>query len=121
MKYISQFKNFINEIGAKTLSEIVNDIRGDYFKEPVLKIQRLVKSGEKEKADKLKKGLIAFTVSGKFEGGRKLSFLKTYNPFVIFLELFEISFFLKIYFRKSSKFNYKHFNFLKDHSENIFF
>ncbi len=26
---------------------------------------------------------MAFTVSGLFEGGRKLSFLKSYNPFVI--------------------------------------
>jgi len=31
----------------------------------------------------LKKELVAFTVSGVFEGGRNMSFLKTYNPFVI--------------------------------------
>ena len=42
-----------------------------------------MENNDKEKADKLKKKLVAFTVSGMFEGGRRLSFLKNYNPFVI--------------------------------------
>ena len=83
MKNISLFKNFTKEIGSRTLSQIVEEIRGDHYKEPVLKIRELVKSGNPEEVSRLKKGLVAFTVSGLFEGGRKMSFLKIYNPFVI--------------------------------------
>jgi len=83
MKNISLFKNFITEIGDRTLAQIVEGIKGDHYKESILKIRRLVESGNKKKVDQLKKGLVAFTVSGKFEGGRKMSFLKTYNPLVI--------------------------------------
>ncbi len=83
MKDISLFKNFTTVIGSRTLAEIVNGIKGDHFKKTILEIQNFIKNGKKEKASHLKKGLVAFTVSGLFEGGRKLSFLKSYNPFVI--------------------------------------
>ena len=83
MKNISLFKNFTNIIGNRTLPQIVEAIRGDLYEEAVLEIRDLVGMGDKKKADQLKKELVAFTVSGTFEGGRKLSFLKTYNPFVI--------------------------------------
>lgn len=83
MNDISLFKNFTKEIGSRTLAQIVNGIQGGHYKESVLEIQNLISIGEKEQANKLKKGLVAFTISGLFEGGRKLSFLKVYNPFVI--------------------------------------
>ena len=83
MKYISLFKNFTKEIGHRTLAQIVDEIRGSHYREPILNIRKLVNDGNKEKADQLKKGLVAFTVSGIFKGGRKLSFLRIYNPFVI--------------------------------------
>ena len=83
MKKISLFKNFTQEIGSRTLPEIVEEIRGDHYKKSILKIRELVKSGDEETVSRLKKGLVAFTVSGLFEGGRKMSFLKSYNPFVI--------------------------------------
>jgi len=83
MENISLFKNFIKEIGTRTLAQIVEGIKGDHYKESILKIRGFVESGDKEKVDRLKKGLVAFTVSGKFAGGRKMSFLKTYNPLVI--------------------------------------
>jgi len=83
MKYISLFKNFTKEIGSRTLSEIIDGIRGDHYKESISKIRELVDLGDQEKVDRLKKRLVAFTVSGLFEGGRKMDYLKTYNPFVI--------------------------------------
>ncbi len=83
MRSISLFKNFTKGMGSRTLAQIVKGIRGDHYKETILEIRDLVGMGDKEKADQLKKGLVAFTVSGLFEGGRRLSFLKTYNPFVI--------------------------------------
>ena len=83
MKDISLFENFITVIGSRTLAEIVTGIQGDDYKKTVLKIQKLIENGNQEKANQLKKRLVAFTVSGLFEGGRKMSFLKSYNPFVI--------------------------------------
>jgi len=83
MRNISLFKDFTKEIGTRTLVQITEGIRGDHYKEPILKIRELVDLGDQEKVDRLKKALVAFTVSGLFEGGRKMAFLKTYNPFVI--------------------------------------
>ena len=80
---ISLFKNFTEEVGNRTLPEIIEGIRGDHYRSSVLNIRALVESGHQEKANQLKKGLVAFTVSGLFEGGRKMSFLKSYNPMVI--------------------------------------
>ena len=83
MRNISLFKNFTQEIGSRTLAQIADGIQGDHCRDSVLRIRELIQNGKKEKADRIKKGLVAFTVSGVFEGGRKLSFLKTYNPLVI--------------------------------------
>ena len=83
MKNISLFKSFTKDVGRKTLPEIVEEIRGNQYKESVLKIRELVEKNDSENVSRLKKKLIAFTVSGLFEGGRKMSFLKSYNPFVI--------------------------------------
>ena len=83
MKYITLFKNFTTVLGRRTLAEVVDGIRSDHYKESILKIRELVDLGDQEKVDRLKKGLVAFTVSGMFVGGRKMSFLETYNPFVI--------------------------------------
>lgn len=83
MKNISLFKNFITGIGSLSLAQIIKEIRGNDHKGSVLKIRKLVETGDLEKADQLKKELVAFTVSGLFEGGPRMVFLKTYNPFVI--------------------------------------
>ena len=83
MKKISVFENLIKEVGSQSLTQIMKEIRGNRYKTAVLKIRELVKSGDQDKAEKLKKELVAFTVSGLFEGGPKMVFLKTYNPFVI--------------------------------------
>jgi len=80
---ISLFKNFTKGIGSRTLLQIVEEIRGNRHKDAISKIRKLVEKGDTEKVSRLKKGLEAFTVSGLFEGGRKMSFLKKYNSFVI--------------------------------------
>ncbi|MFK7808365.1 MAG: BT4734/BF3469 family protein [Saprospiraceae bacterium] len=83
MNNISVFKNFTKEIGCRTLSQIVLGVRGTHYKEAVFQIRKAIEQGDKEAADKLKKGLLAFTVSGAFSGGRRMEFLQVYNPFVI--------------------------------------
>ena len=68
MRNISLFKDFTKEIGIRNLVQITEGIRGDHYKEPILKIRELVDLGDQEKVDRLKKALVAFTVSGLFEG-----------------------------------------------------
>ena len=83
MKNITLFKNFTTVLGRRTLAEVVDGIRSDHYKKSILKIRELVELEDQEQVDRLKKGLVAFTVSGMFIGGRKMSFLQTYNPYVI--------------------------------------
>ena len=83
MRKISVFENFIKELGSQSLAQIIKEIKGKRHKAAVLKIRKLVSIGDQEKADQLKKELVTFTVSGLFEGGPRMVFLKTYNPFVI--------------------------------------
>ncbi len=83
MEKITIFQHFTKVIGHQSLPEIIEEIQGDFFKVPISKIREALNNGNKELADHLKKRLMGFTVSGKFEAGRRLEFLKTYHPFVI--------------------------------------
>jgi len=83
MKEITIFKNFAQVIGSRTLPEIVAAIQQGVYREVVLAVRRAVKRGDRKVADETKKTLHAFTVSGKFEGGRTLERLKEYHPLVV--------------------------------------
>ena len=83
MHSISIFKSFTEVVQCLTLSEIVALIRGTTYQKSIINIRRLIDTQDKESADKLKKRLLGFTVSGMFEGGRRMEFLKQYNPYVI--------------------------------------
>ena len=77
------FKNFIYENGSQNLAQIMEKIRGGHYKVLVSRIRELVKIGDQDSVSQLKKELMAFTVSGLFEGRPSMSCLKTYNPLVI--------------------------------------
>ena len=83
MKNISLFKNFITEIGSRSLAQIIGEIRGDDHKYLVSKIRRLVGRSDRKEINQLKKELVTFTVSGLFRGSPSMVALKIYNPFVI--------------------------------------
>jgi len=83
MNNISLYENFIREIDSLSLAKIIKQIRGSKYRKPVLEIRKLIKLGDLERAKQVKRTLVAFTVSGSFEGGPKMVFLKDYNPFVI--------------------------------------
>lgn len=83
MYKITVFKNFVQILGNRTLAKIINAIQIGVYQDEVLAIRRMVERGDKKGADEIKKQLLAFTVSGCFEGGRTLEKLKAYNPFVI--------------------------------------
>jgi len=83
MRNISLYENFIREVDSLSLAKIIEQIRGNKYKKTVSEIRKLIEIGDLERAKQVKRTLVAFTVSGSFEGGPKMVFLKAYNPFVI--------------------------------------
>jgi len=83
MEDITIFKNFTTVMGYRSLPMIVKAIRDGVYKDEILSIRRAVARGDKKLVDQLKKQLQAFTVSGKFEGGRTVKHMVAYFPFVI--------------------------------------
>ena len=83
MKQITIFKNYTQVIGSRTLPEILKAIQQGVYQEDVLAVRRAVQRGDQKIANETKKQLHAFTVSGRFEGGRTMSNLKEYYPCVI--------------------------------------
>ncbi len=83
MKQITIFRKFSQVIGSRTLPEILKAIQQGVYREEVLAVRRAVQRGDRKIADETKKQLHAFTISGRFEGGRTMTNLKEYYPFVI--------------------------------------
>ena len=83
MTQISIFKNFVKKVGDRELENVIEVIRKGVFKGNVLAIRKAKEVGDKDLKDRLKKGLLAFTVSGIFEGGRTLKQLKSYVPLMV--------------------------------------
>ncbi len=83
MKQITIFRNFTQVIGSRTLPEILKAIQQGVYQEEVLAVRRAVQRGDQKIANETKKQLHAFTISGRFEGGRMMANLKEYYPFVI--------------------------------------
>ncbi|MFK8008965.1 MAG: DUF3987 domain-containing protein [Saprospiraceae bacterium] len=83
MKQITIFRKFTQVIGSRTLPEILKAIQQGVYREEVLAVRRAVQRGDQKIANETKKQLHAFTISGRFEGGRTMAHLKEYHPFMI--------------------------------------
>ncbi len=83
MNEISIFEHFNKVVANNTLDIIVEQIRIGTFKEPVEKLRLLLQQGNEKEYTASKKSLPAFTPCGKFDGGRKLEFLKEYSRIII--------------------------------------
>ncbi len=83
MKEISIFKDFNQVVGNKTFEAIAEIIRNGKFKTQIDELQELLKSGNENEYKIKKKSLLAFTPSGKFNGGRKMEFLSEYSKIII--------------------------------------
>ena len=57
MHQISLFKSFTKVIGYQSLNEILEDIRSGRYKNQISKIRRMIKDGQEDKSDQLKKQL----------------------------------------------------------------
>lgn len=80
---ITIFRDFNKPVKSYSLKQILQAIKNGGAKDKVLKIRELVKEGKKKEANDLKQKLLAFTVSGVFEGGRKIENLKELAPYMI--------------------------------------
>lgn len=83
MQQLTLFYHFTKVAGQRTLEQIIEAIKGNYFKDQVAQIRLALQRSNKAKADKLKKQLPAFTPSGRFDGGRTLEHLLEYTQLVI--------------------------------------
>ena len=83
MTEISIIQNFNKVIANKAFHIVAEQIKAGTFKSQVEELQKLLESGKDKEYKKKKKSLLAFTPSGRFEGGRKPEFLKKYSRIII--------------------------------------
>lgn len=82
MELCTFFSGFNQPVKNKSLISIISDIRDGKYKSEIETLRFLLASGEKEKADQLKKQLPAFTPSATFKGGRKADLLDQYSGYI---------------------------------------
>jgi len=78
----TMFSGFNQPVENKALIIIINYIIKGKYRADIENIRSAIASGDKEKADRLKKQLPAFTPSGTFKNGRKLDLLDQYNNYI---------------------------------------
>jgi len=83
MATVTIFKNFNEVVEHKPLNDILTDIKTGKFRGPINYLRKCLSDQKQEAYMKAKKGLLAFTPSAKFEGGRKPEFLVEYTGFLI--------------------------------------
>ncbi|UOK42124.1 MULTISPECIES: VapE domain-containing protein [Flavobacterium] len=80
---ITIFKNFNEVVEHKTIHDILQEIKTGKYKPGIVYLRKSLTENKMEAYEKAKKSLPAFTPSGKFEGGRKMEFLKEYSNVII--------------------------------------
>jgi len=87
---VSMFRDF-NQVEANLdISVILEQIRSGKYKAKVKALRELIRQGRTDDYNASKRSLPAFTPSGRFEGGRKLEFLKEYSGLIV-LDLDKLS------------------------------
>ena len=80
---ITQFKNFNVPVSHLEVETVLQNIQNGSYMGAITKARNAYKSGDMALYTKEKKHLPAVTFSGRFEGGRKLEYLKEYVPIII--------------------------------------
>ena len=83
MTEISIVQNFNKVIANNAFHVVAEQIKSGTFKNQVEELQKLLESGKEKEYKKKKRSLLAFTPSGRFEGGRKPEFLIEYSRIII--------------------------------------
>ncbi|HUH73612.1 MAG TPA: DUF3987 domain-containing protein [Chitinophagales bacterium] len=79
MATITTYKNFNIAIEDVSLSSIISNIKSGIYHDSINAIRMAKSMGESERADQLKKELLAFTPSATFKDGRKKNLLTAYS------------------------------------------
>ena len=82
MERVTIFKNFNIPVEDVTLSSIISNIKSGTYHDSINAIRMAKGMGKPERADQLKKELLAFTPSATFKDGRKKDLLTAYSGFV---------------------------------------
>lgn len=82
MTRVSIFQNFNNPVQIITLQDLISNIKTGTYKDDVNTIRMAIGMGKPERADELKKNLLAFTPSATYSGGRKKEFIQEYNQII---------------------------------------
>ena len=90
MKNITVFSGFNKPLGNKDLREFLRDVKNGRFRDEVEKIRSLIREGNEEEAQKLKKLLTAVTICALYIGGRRDANLTKYCGMVV-LDLDDLS------------------------------
>ncbi len=80
---LSIFQNFTTIIENKPFADILTDIKTGKYRGPVTYIRKCLQEQKLESYEKAKKGLLAFTPSGQFEGGRNQDTLIKYSGIIV--------------------------------------
>lgn len=80
---LSIFQNFTVSTDNKPLVDILADIKSGKYRGPVGYIRKCLQENKLESYEKAKKGLLAFTPSGQFLGGRNQEALKKYSGIIV--------------------------------------
>lgn len=82
MTRVSIFQNFNNPVQIITLQDLISNIKTGTYQDDVNTIRMAIGMGKPERADELKKNLLAFTPSATYSGGRKKEFIQEYNQII---------------------------------------
>ncbi|MGV0847879.1 DUF3987 domain-containing protein [Empedobacter falsenii] len=82
MTRVSIFQNFNNPVQTITLQDLISNIKTGTYQDDVNTIRMAIGMGKPERADELKKNLLAFTPSATYSGGRKKEFIQEYNQII---------------------------------------
>ncbi|MGV0958103.1 BT4734/BF3469 family protein [Empedobacter falsenii] len=82
MTSVSIFQNFNNPVQTITLKDLISNIKTGTYQDDVNTIRMAIGMGKPERADELKKKLLAFTPSATYSGGRKKEFIQEYNQII---------------------------------------
>ncbi len=80
---LSIFQNFTTITENKPFADILTDIKTGKYRGPVTYIRKCLQEQKLDSYEKAKKGLLAFTPSGQFEGGRNQETLKKYSGIIV--------------------------------------
>ncbi|PRY11904.1 uncharacterized protein DUF3874 [Pontibacter ummariensis] len=83
MSLVSVFQNFTNIQENRPIEDVLHNIQAGVYRKEVGQVRALLHDGRVKEYEQAKRSLLAFTPSGRFQGGRRLEHLHTYSALVV--------------------------------------